>query len=460
MHLANTTTTAIFNRITGFIFALLVTHFSQAQDNSPYSRYGIGDVVPNGNITTRAMGGISAAYSFDNSIKAVPISSLNIDNPASLGSLSNNSYINVLFDIGGEIDKHTLKSNNSPAKYTSNNTNISYLQFGIPIAGKKLEDKGIQWGLSFGLRPVTRINYKIEDYRRISNIDTALYTYEGNGGISQANISTGVKIKNFSFGVSTGYSFGSKDYSTKLRFLNDTIHYYSSNSAAKTRFGGVFLTIGAQYHVPTKKGNLQIGAFANLQQNLSANLDSIDETIGYDFTGGNYTIDTVSYASEISGKIIVPANYTLGFIYSQPHWLMGADFTISRWGDYKSYGKKEAATQNNWTLKIGGQYFAANEATVSNNYWKFVKYRAGFYIGPDYIKLDDKSRNQYGFSVGAGFPLTSFQRLRLGEFVTLNTGIEFNARGNTVSRSMRENIVRFNFGISMGQHWFQKRKYD
>ena len=238
MHLANTTTTAIFNRITGFIFALLVTHFSQAQDNSPYSRYGIGDVVPNGNITTRAMGGISAAYSFDNSIKAVPISSLNIDNPASLGSLSNNSYINVLFDIGGEIDKHTLKSNNSPAKYTSNNTNISYLQFGIPIAGKKLEDKGIQWGLSFGLRPVTRINYKIEDYRRISNIDTALYTYEGNGGISQANISTGVKIKNFSFGVSTGYSFGSKDYSTKLRFLNDTIHYYSSNSAAKTRFGG------------------------------------------------------------------------------------------------------------------------------------------------------------------------------------------------------------------------------
>ena len=460
MHLANTTTTMGLKRITGFIIAIFITHFSQAQDNSPYSRYGIGDVVPNGNITTRAMGGISAGYSFDHSIKAVPISSLNIDNPASLGSLSNNSYINVLFDIGAEIDRHTLKSNNSPAKYTSNNTNISYLQFGLPIAGKKMEDKGIMWGVSFGLRPVTRINYKIEDYRRISNIDTVLYTYEGNGGISQANFSTGIKYKNFSFGVSTGYSFGSKDYSTQLRFLNDTVHYYSSNSATKTRFGGAFLTLGAQYHIPTKKGNLQIGAFANLQQNLKANMDSIDETIGYDFTGGTYNIDTVASATDIAGRIIVPANYTLGFIYSLPHWMIGADFTISRWADYKYYGKKEEATQNNWTFKIGGQYFGANESTVSNNYWKFVKYRAGFYIGPDYIKLDDKNRNQYGISVGAGFPLTSFQRLRLGEFVTLNTGIEFSARGNTGSRSMRENIVRFNFVISMGQHWFQKRKYD
>ena len=35
----------------------------QAQtENSPYSRYGLGDVIPSQNILTRGMGGMSAAY--------------------------------------------------------------------------------------------------------------------------------------------------------------------------------------------------------------------------------------------------------------------------------------------------------------------------------------------------------------------------------------------------------------
>ena len=34
-----------------------------AQDNSPYSRYGLGDLHPNTNILNRGMAGLSAAYS-------------------------------------------------------------------------------------------------------------------------------------------------------------------------------------------------------------------------------------------------------------------------------------------------------------------------------------------------------------------------------------------------------------
>ena len=35
---------------------------SQAQENSPYSRYGLGDMVSDRNMTSRAMGGVAAAY--------------------------------------------------------------------------------------------------------------------------------------------------------------------------------------------------------------------------------------------------------------------------------------------------------------------------------------------------------------------------------------------------------------
>jgi hypothetical protein len=43
------------------LFALPL--ISLSQENSPYSRYGIGNLAPQGNIFNRGMGGISAAYS-------------------------------------------------------------------------------------------------------------------------------------------------------------------------------------------------------------------------------------------------------------------------------------------------------------------------------------------------------------------------------------------------------------
>src|SRR5215212_2441486 len=49
-----------------------------SQDNSPYSRYGIGDLVPSTNIPGRSMGGIAAGM-------ADPLS-INFNNPASYSS--------------------------------------------------------------------------------------------------------------------------------------------------------------------------------------------------------------------------------------------------------------------------------------------------------------------------------------------------------------------------------------
>ena len=52
-------------RITGLILTLfIVTLSAEAQENSPYSRYGLGDMVPGQNIISRGMGGIAAGYSW------------------------------------------------------------------------------------------------------------------------------------------------------------------------------------------------------------------------------------------------------------------------------------------------------------------------------------------------------------------------------------------------------------
>src|SRR5437868_9644547 len=52
-------------RVRSVIFLLLcffsLKSFSQ-QENSPYSRFGVGDPVPRTNIVNRGMGGVVAAY--------------------------------------------------------------------------------------------------------------------------------------------------------------------------------------------------------------------------------------------------------------------------------------------------------------------------------------------------------------------------------------------------------------
>ncbi|HLG38685.1 MAG TPA: hypothetical protein VI461_03415, partial [Chitinophagaceae bacterium] len=67
-------------RILHFTFSVVFLAFLSpvfAQDNSPYTRYGLGDIVPSTNINTRGLGGISTGYN--------DFFTINFSNPASYG---------------------------------------------------------------------------------------------------------------------------------------------------------------------------------------------------------------------------------------------------------------------------------------------------------------------------------------------------------------------------------------
>lgn len=460
MRLVNSTT-AWLKRFVVLSTALFFYSLANAQENSPYSRFGMGDFVPNQNIMYRGMGGVSIA---DNNVFT-----LNFKNPASLGGVKSNvTYTNTVFDVGGEIDIRTLRNTNSnttsSSKYTSTNTIFSYLQIGFPIASSKMEKKGMGWGLSFGLRPVSKINYKIEKNERLSGIDSLNTLYEGSGGINQLNISSGFSYKNFKIGVSTGYTFGNRDYSTQLIFMNDTVVYLKSNSQAQAHFGGIFLNTGVQYKFNFEsKSSLSVGAYANLQQKLKAKEDHVDETFSFDGNGGITAIDTIRSGKDIAGDVKLPGTYGIGFNYqdSAGRWKVGADFELSNWDSYRYYGNKDSV-KNSWTLRVGAEFLPATYKTGGSKYFSFVRYRAGFYIGPDYINLND-TRINYAASIGASFPLTSTSLLRSygneNQYVVLHTSIEYGGRGNKESSSFRENTLRFGIGISMNARWFRKRSY-
>ena len=433
-----------------------------AQENSPYSRYGLGDLTPNHNVFTRGMGGISAGvadFITFNTLKLPNSNSINFTNPASLSTIRN-----TIFDVGTEVDYRILKSTNPAKKFTSANTYVSYLQLAFPLTTPKMAKKGMSWGMSLGLKPVSKINYKIAKNERVAGIDSLNTLFEGNGGVNQANLGTGFKYKNFSIGINAGYMFGSKDYSTKLTFINDSTYYYISNSENKTTFGGFFINGGIQYDLPLAKDaknnvtkNLRLGVYGNLQQNLNASSDLIREIIIFDQNGNQFQLDSV-YEDNVKGKIKYPAMVSVGAVYQDVNWLVGADVEYGNWANYRYLGQTDQV-QNNWTVRVGTQYYPANENKPVRKYFNYVKYRAGFYYGPDYIKTN-VNRPEYGFTIGTGMPLTSIKRLNpYAGYVILNTALEFGSRGNKQT-NLRESLVRFSIGVSMNASWFQKPKYN
>lgn len=435
-----------------------------AQENSPFSRYGLGDLTPNHNVFTRGMGGISAGvadFITYNTLKLPNSNSINFTNPASLSTIRN-----TIFDVGLEVDYRILKSTNPAKKFTSANTYVSYLQLAFPLTTPKMAKKGISWGMSLGIKPVSKINYKIEKNERLAGIDSLNTLYEGNGGVNQAHIGTGIKYKNFSIGINAGYMFGSKDYSTRLTFINDSTYYYLSNSENKTTFGGFFINGGIQYDLPLAKDeknnitkNLRLGVYGNMQHNLNASNDLIREIIIYDANGNQFQLDSVYEEKDVKGKIKYPAMVTFGGVYQDANWLIGADFEYGNWKSYRYYGLADQV-QNNWTVRVGTQYYPAKETKAVRKYFNFVKYRAGFYYGPDYIKTSASNRAEYGFSLGTGMPLTSIKRMNpYAGYVILNTALEFASRGNKQT-NLRESLVRFSIGVSMNASWFQKPKYN
>lgn len=455
---------SIIKRYVFLVLALGSASVLFAQENSPYSRYGLGDIYPQQNISSRGMGGISAALT--------DWQTLNTVNPASYGDLRttpNGGLVSL--DIGLSIDARTLHSANPVKKYNSTNFIPSYFQFGTPL-GKK------HWGLVFGLKPVTRINYSVD--QRISKTfetgykDSVQNLYEGSGGLNQVFVGLGKRFGNFSIGVNTGYHFGRREISTKVNFLNDTVSYESSNSANTQTFGGFFVNGGLQYQFKlsdkvdqlSKQRNfsfLRLGLSGTLQNKLNVNAETLNETFVYNADGAIVPIDTVSYQTKAKGTINLPSSYTAGFMFIRSvtdpmiyKWGFGADYSATNWAkDYRVYGQPDMLNDS-WMFHVG-TFFTPNPIT-GTGLWQTAIYRLGFYTGKDYMDPDGNGLKVSAFTLGAGFRVRRFHSYD-NQYTIINAAAEFGKRGSSVN-NVTENFFKFSLGFSLGDIWFIKRKYD
>jgi len=440
-------------------FVMLSVASAKAQENSPFSRYGVGDLYPQQTIASRAMGGVTAAFTSPQAINTV--------NPASYGFIPQ-----VTFDVGISIDQRTLKSKSPLLNYSSANFLPSYVMIGVPLNRLK------GWGAAFGIKPVARINYSVEELVQNGNADTLQKLHQGNGGLTQAFIGIGkrwgkhITGTNFSIGLNAGYEFGRRQTDNIINYIDST-PFTKSNYSATTTYSGVFINPGAMLSIGFGKKQdkitkvyesyqLRIGASANIQHNLNASQNSIVESFDYDANGAIVPLDTIKIQNGITGKLVIPLNYTVGFMlsnlltdYGVSKWSIGADYTGGKWSDYRFYGQPDQVV-NNWMLHAGGEF--TPNLTSANGFSRAI-YRLGFYTGKNYINADGNGYDEKAVTFGVGFNLRKYRGQYDNQQTLINTAIEIGKRGSTVN-NVTENYFKLSVGFSLSDLWFVKRKYD
>ena len=181
-------------RVLIFVF-FSVSLIAQNESNSPYSRFGLGELQNFSSATQSAMGSVGIA-SYD------PLS-ININNPSSYSSVFSQRFTMQT----GAIHTTKLLQTSTQNQFV-NSTNFNYLMFAFPLTKF--------WGTSFGLLPFSEMSYSFSD---VSNNPSANFLFEGNGGLTRVYFGNAINLnKNLSIGANLNYLFGNLN-STRKVFL-------------------------------------------------------------------------------------------------------------------------------------------------------------------------------------------------------------------------------------------------
>lgn len=404
-----------------FTFAQLTS--SQNNTNSPYTRFGYGDISETNSGEQRAMGGVAIGSRSRFGINTV--------NPASYSVVDSMTF---MFDLGSSA---LLSRFSDPTGgRTKMNANIEYLSMQFPIT---------KWlGFSGGLLPYSFSGYdfysvdttftEIQGFDSIVNVKS----FNGLGGISQ--VYTGISANLFnhiSLGVNAYYMFGNIENNRELRFSNSTA--YSSTVQQNIINAGSFrFRYGVQfYNTFAKKHNVTLGLIYEQKKKLNGNFTQITYSALNDTTEADLSFNDFE----------LPRMYGVGLNYIYDDKLtIGIDYSMQEWGNAKFFGKTDSLT-NRSKIAIGAEY---QPNAKGRKYSDKIRYRAGINMSDSYYKIDGITPpKNFGISFGMGLPVRNSKTM-------LNTTIEYGKIG--AASSLREDYFKFTFNAVFSEYWFFKRK--
>ncbi len=397
--------------------------FAQNNTNSPYTRYGYGQLADQGPGNSKAMGGI--AYGLRDK------SQVNFANPASYSTVDSLTFI---FD--GGISLQNTNFSNGTLKRNAKNSGFDYIT---------MEFRAARWmGISLGMLPFSSVGYKMGESRDMEQ-ESYSVSYSGEGGLHQIYFGTGLKIfKNLSVGANISYLWGDITHSVSVTYPNTTLAFTYQHEQ-KMSEASYKLDLGMQYtHSFGKKHQVTAGVVLSPGHNLSN--DAYTQTT----TGNNTMGYTVSQRDTVA-TCGIPTTLGIGFAYVYDGRLTaGADMTLQNWGKTTFMDNRNAFC-NSCRISLGAEYLPA---PTGRSYLSVVKYRLGAYYSRPYYKIEGKrAADEYGVTAGFGLPIPRARSV-------LSVSGQYVRVSGKHAGLLDENTFRVCIGITFNERWFFKRKVD
>lgn len=422
------------------ILILLTSISVQAQvtTQSPYSKYGLGNVKGSLLPQFRAMGGISTGV-----YKPNIYSNINMQNPATYSGITMTTLDMGLTGGFTEVKKSGLSE-------TSFNSTLSHVALAFPLKSGKS-------GISLGLLPYTELGYQFSAIERYSTTDTNSYNaiYSGEGGLTKAYFGVGQQFgDHFRIGANVEYLFGNLLENRSIEM--QTSPSLNNKRQNKNSVGGIGFSYGAQYDIPLdSKRKITIGYSGSSPSRINSTKSFVVTQYFRDATGEESSPFDSVYVSENTGsKLKLPLIHNFGFsIQRDNKWMFGGDYRMGQWSKL-NIDNTNQGLQDNWGFSAGAQI--TPDMTSIGNYFKRVEYRLGFQYDKTYIRLNEQDIKQMALTFGFGFPLAPN---RYSSY-KMNFTTELGRRGKATNGLIQESYINFHLGFTLNDRWFTRFKFD
>ena len=409
----------------------MVTGMAIAQNNtnSPYTRYGYGDLSDQSFGNSKAMGGI--AFGLRDGAQINPL------NPASYTAIDSLTF---LFE--GGVSLQNMNVSGGGVKLNAKNSSFDYLAMQFRLHPRI--------AMSVGLLPFSNVGYSVSDSKDENGVSQTR-SFTGDGGLHQLYGGIGVKVlKNLSLGVNASYFWGDITR-TRTIIYPATSESYSYVQQIGVSVSDYKLDFGAQYTQElSKKHSVTIGAVFSPKHKLN----------------NDYTITTqtsTTNSTDLDATLELPNMFGVGFTYNYDRRLtVGVDYSLQQWSKAK-FGvaatddatraefEETYAYNDRHKISVGAEYIPN---LIGRSYLSHIKYRLGAYYTTPYYKIDGKkAAREYGVTAGFGLPVPRSRSILSisGQFVRVS-GQETNF--------VNENIFRVSIGLTFNERWFFKRRVE
>ncbi|WP_205504275.1 hypothetical protein [Rufibacter psychrotolerans] len=424
---------------------------AQQLSNSPYSRFGVGDIVHGtGSIRNAGMGQAGVAS---------PNGALiNDQNPALL-------YYNNLVTFEAAVATELKRLSDRNTSQVDGTANLGYLSLSIPLSRR--------WTTAIGLKPYSRVNYNTVVSTSVAgaeNTVTAHTQYTGTGGLNEVFFGHGLRIANgLTAGVSGSYLFGTIDRqgSTILVDTQDETSALQKTLIHSTsRYSGLMFKGGLHYRKKLgEKANLGVGASYTAKATIDA-----DRQVAQERRYLDESLISSLLSDSLEGHTTLPQMIQMGLSYdNNRNWSVAADYSIIKGSDFRGFslGKEQGRQELGDGYRVGvGTEFTPDAGSVSS-YFKRVAYRFGAYLGNTQINAVAAGSNavaghdlqDLGLSWGFTFPLGRGVRPPDYTQALLNTSFTVGQlKGQDTG--LKEQYFRVSVGVTFNNRWFIKRKFD